>query len=122
MSIGGNCGLFLFRNPLSATKQSTCQTDSLHTSLDSVARSGADMAPTVVRTDQEWRSMLSREEYEVLRQADTQRPFTGEYVEEFSDGIYVLSGCQSPLFDSESKFESNAGWPTFYGADSRRRR
>ncbi len=72
------------------------------------------MAYEVEKTDQEWREQLSREEYAVLRQAGTERAFTGEYTDTKTVGVYRCRACGSELFKSETKFDSHCGWPSFY--------
>lgn len=68
---------------------------------------------TVTRTDEEWRSVLSKEQYDVLRRSGTERPFSSEMCGLFSPGIYACAACGTVLFDSQSKFESGTGWPSF---------
>jgi peptide-methionine (R)-S-oxide reductase len=68
----------------------------------------------VEKTDEEWRSELSKEEYAVLRQAGTERAFTGPLLEEHRVGVYACRACGNELFRSDTKFESHCGWPSFY--------
>jgi peptide-methionine (R)-S-oxide reductase len=71
------------------------------------------MADKLTLTDEEWRQRLSPEQYTVLRQAGTERAFTGKYEKNKQAGEYVCAGCGQPLFESETKYESGSGWPSF---------
>ncbi|WET82051.1 peptide-methionine (R)-S-oxide reductase MsrB [Amycolatopsis sp. QT-25] len=70
--------------------------------------------PRVVKSEQEWREQLSTDEYAVLREAGTERPFTGEYTDTKTTGVYQCRACGAELFRSDTKFESHCGWPSFY--------
>jgi len=68
----------------------------------------------IEREEGEWKGMLSPEEYRVLRQAGTEPPFSGEYVDTEEEGVYRCRACGNPLFRSDSKYHSGCGWPSFY--------
>ncbi len=72
------------------------------------------MVEKVKKTDQEWRELLTEEQYRVLRQAGTERPFTGQYVNNEEQGIYTCAACGNNLFSSGTKFHSGSGWPSFW--------
>jgi peptide-methionine (R)-S-oxide reductase len=66
------------------------------------------------KTDEEWRKLLSPEAYHVTRQKGTEAPGTGEYNDFYEKGIFTCVNCGAPLFDSETKYHSGSGWPSFY--------
>jgi peptide-methionine (R)-S-oxide reductase len=68
----------------------------------------------VEKTDAEWREQLDPEQYRILRQAGTERPYTGEYTDLEDEGVYRCAGCGEELFTNDTKFHSGCGWPAFY--------
>ncbi len=64
--------------------------------------------------DADWRERLSPEQYQILRQAGTERAFTGEYEKNKEPGLYKCAGCGEPLFSSDTKYDSGSGWPSYY--------
>lgn len=61
----------------------------------------------------DWKSILTEEEYKIMREKGTERPFSGKYNLHFENGVYLCKGCREPLFDSASKFDAGCGWPSF---------
>jgi peptide-methionine (R)-S-oxide reductase len=72
------------------------------------------MPDKIVKTDKEWREQLSRLQYKVTRQHGTERAFTGEHHDSKKEGTYTCICCDAPLFDSDAKFDSGTGWPSFW--------
>ncbi|HWO48734.1 MAG TPA: peptide-methionine (R)-S-oxide reductase MsrB [Solirubrobacterales bacterium] len=68
----------------------------------------------VVKSEEEWREKLTPEQYEILRNHGTERPFTGRYVDTKEDGTYCCAACGNELFSADTKFESGTGWPSFF--------
>ncbi|WP_156842344.1 peptide-methionine (R)-S-oxide reductase MsrB [Novosphingobium aquimarinum] len=71
------------------------------------------MTDKIEKTEAEWRETLSPEQYHVLREAGTERAFTGKYESNKQPGMYLCAGCGTPVFSSDTKFNSGSGWPSY---------
>lgn len=72
------------------------------------------MTSKVEKSDTEWRQELTPEQFHILREQGTERPWTSEYLDIHDDGMFHCAGCGAPLFSTDTKFESGSGWPSFY--------
>jgi peptide-methionine (R)-S-oxide reductase len=72
------------------------------------------MKPKIQKSEEEWKKELTPEQYQVCRMKGTERPFTGEYYKTKQPGVYKCAACGHQLFDSDTKFDSGTGWPSFY--------
>ena len=82
--------------------------------LSDAAIAADQKSEKVQRSDAEWRQVLTPEQYHVLREKGTERPFTGALHNNHADGLYHCAACNAPLFKSDTKFESGSGWPSFF--------
>ena len=86
--------------------------------IENFSRDGKSLGkvsvPTVVKSEAEWRQQLSPEAFTVTRHEGTERPYSGQYNDHHEDGLYHCICCETPLFDSRTKFESGTGWPSFW--------
>lgn len=83
-------------------------------SAQNIEKGRSGMTDPKQQSESEWKKILTEEEYMVLREKGTERPFTGEYVHYDNDGIYKCAACGNPLFSSEAKYNSHSGWPSYW--------
>ena len=101
----------------------SCQSNTGETnrnSAESKTISANDTISPIVKSEEEWRKILTEEEFTVLRQHGTERAFTGDLLNIKTDGTYTCAACGLALFESETKFESGTGWPSFYDIISKK--
>lgn len=82
--------------------------------IEKVAVQVQDTIPIVIHTEAEWKTLLTPEQYHILREKGTEQAFTGKYWDHHENGIYVCAGCGKKLFSSVTKFNSGTGWPSYY--------
>jgi peptide-methionine (R)-S-oxide reductase len=99
---------------LSAWTYSEMKTNNGMIKLYSVQKKGFIMSEKINKTNEEWKKTLTPQQYQVLRQAGTERAFTGEYWDNHAKGVYKCAACGNDLFTSDTKFESGTGWPSFF--------
>ncbi len=81
---------------------------------DTIKSSVTNMSDKIIKTDEEWKKELTPEQYHILREKGTERAFTGKYWNHYEDGKYICAACGTELFDSDTKFESSCGWPSYF--------
>ncbi len=81
---------------------------------DSTKNKGNEMEEKINKTESEWKEVLTSEQFYVLRQKGTERAFTGEYDKHFEKGVYKCAACDNVLFESDTKYDSGCGWPSFF--------
>ena len=106
--------LFIMGLTLAMCSSNTANNPNPETTGDSTKIKTTTMADTVQKTDEEWKKTLSPEQYRVLREKGTERPFSGEYETNWKPGTYVCAACGQELFRSDTKFDAGCGWPSFY--------
>jgi peptide-methionine (R)-S-oxide reductase len=74
------------------------------------------MVERIKKTEDKWKKILSPEQYHILREKGTEKPFSGKFLHNKKSGIYVCGACGNPIFSSDTKFDSGSGWPSFYDA------
>ena len=96
------------------TRRSLLMSSAIGLVAGRIAAAGAAETFAVTHTDEEWRKLLTPDQYAVLRQSATERPFTSPLLDEHRPGIFACAGCDLGLFSSDTKFESGTGWPSFW--------
>lgn len=102
--------LFILAASFAVSCNTTAQGDKSNTESPVVQK--------VVKSEKEWKSLLTPKEYNILRESGTERAFTGKYWNHKGEGLYTCAACQHPLFESSTKFKSGTGWPSYFQAAS----
>jgi peptide-methionine (R)-S-oxide reductase len=107
-------GIFLFWKFLSPSHSSTMAKVRNISKPDSTKLTGENMSDKVIKSEEEWKKELTPEQYRILREKGTERAFTGKYWDNHEIGIYICAGCGTELFESDTKFDSGCGWPSYF--------
>ena len=106
------------RKPPAATPEAAPEPQATHqpdaAAEEPVGAEGNTSVTKLERSDEEWQRLLSPEQYQILRQKGTERAFTGKYWDTKTKGVYKCAGCGLELFESDAKFDSGCGWPSFF--------
>lgn len=118
-SLGFNVFIVLFLGLVACQPQNAAQvqytnnTKANRTTVAEQQGNPADLTP-IKKTEEEWKALLTAEEFRVLREDGTERAFTGKFWDHEEQGVYTCAACKLPLFESSTKFKSGTGWPSFY--------
>lgn len=99
---------------IGASQRDRKQNEKLSALSDSESETNIDMTGKINRSEDEWRQVLTKEQYRVMRENGTERAFTGEFHNHKGKGDYLCAACGNKLFSSETKFDSGTGWPSYY--------
>lgn len=103
--------LWIYLNPADSTTMAKVNNLS---NPDSIKNNGDNMSEKVIKTNEEWKKELTPEEYRILREKGTERAFTGKYWDHHELGTYICAACSTALFESNTKFDSGCGWPSYF--------
>ena len=121
ISLGGLLAIFGCSENTASRGITSHTTQSVSRSQDPLALESQPMTDEIPRTEAEWKNRLTAQQYYVLREKGTERPFTNEYDDHFEPGVYACAACGQELFTSDTKFNSGCGWPAFYAAKAENR-
>ena len=108
------CSIMLFFVACNQAQHAQKEADKTAAPTEPIQTNDGQTIERVVKSAEEWKAVLTAQEYNILREAGTERPFTSELLKNKKEGVYTCAGCNFPLFDSATKFDSGTGWPSFY--------